>query len=187
MHLDNSACNLASMNLLTFLDENDEFDVEGFKAAVAVVFTGQEIIVGNADYPTEKIGETTRAFRQLGIGYANLGALLMAAGPALRLRRRAGLGGRHHGAADGTRLRHLGPHGGPHGPVRRLPRERRADAQRAAHAPGRGGPHRRGRRAARAALRGPGGLGPGGRPGRGLRRAQLAGQRCWRRPGPSAC
>jgi ribonucleoside-diphosphate reductase alpha chain len=80
VHLDDSACNLASMNLLTFLDENDEFDVEGFKAAVAVVFTGQEIIVGNADYPTERIGETTRAFRQLGIGYANLGALLMAQG-----------------------------------------------------------------------------------------------------------
>ena len=80
VHLDDSACNLASMNLLTFLDGNDEFDVEGFKAAVAVVFTGQEIIVGNADYPTERIGETTRAFRQLGIGYANLGALLMAQG-----------------------------------------------------------------------------------------------------------
>jgi ribonucleoside-diphosphate reductase alpha chain len=80
VHLDNSACNLASMNLLTFLDENDEFDVEGFKAGVAVMFTGQEIIVGNADYPTEMIGETTRAFRQLGIGYANLGALLMAQG-----------------------------------------------------------------------------------------------------------
>ncbi|MDR3650235.1 MAG: vitamin B12-dependent ribonucleotide reductase, partial [Acidimicrobiales bacterium] len=80
VHLDNSACNLASMNLLTFLDENDEFDVDGLKAAVSVVFTGMEIIVGNADYPTERIGETTRAFRQLGIGYANLGALLMAQG-----------------------------------------------------------------------------------------------------------
>ena len=80
VHLDNSACNLASMNLLTFLDENDEFDVDGFKAGVSVMFTGQEIIVGNADYPTEKIGETTRAFRELGIGYANLGALLMAQG-----------------------------------------------------------------------------------------------------------
>ena len=80
VHLDDSACNLASMNLLTFLDENDEFDVEGFKAGVSVVFTGQEIIVGNADYPTERIGDTTRAFRQLGIGYANLGALLMAQG-----------------------------------------------------------------------------------------------------------
>jgi ribonucleoside-diphosphate reductase alpha chain len=68
------------MNLLTFLDQNDDFDVEGFKAAVEVVFTGQEILVGNADYPTEKIGEVTRAFRELGIGYANLGALLMAQG-----------------------------------------------------------------------------------------------------------
>ncbi|HWE65834.1 MAG TPA: vitamin B12-dependent ribonucleotide reductase, partial [Acidimicrobiales bacterium] len=80
LHLDNSACNLGSLNLLTFLDENDQFDVEGFKAGVEVMFTGQEILVGNADYPTVRIGETTRAFRQLGIGYANLGALLMAQG-----------------------------------------------------------------------------------------------------------
>jgi ribonucleoside-diphosphate reductase alpha chain len=82
MHLDNSACNLASMNLLTFLKEGDEFDVEGFKAAVTTVFTAQEIIVGNADYPTAKIAKTSRRFRQLGIGYANLGALLMAQGLA---------------------------------------------------------------------------------------------------------
>jgi ribonucleoside-diphosphate reductase alpha chain len=80
MHLENSACNLASLNLLTFLDQSDDFDVEGFKSAVSVLLTGMEIIVGNADYPTEKIAETTRAFRQLGIGYANLGALLMAQG-----------------------------------------------------------------------------------------------------------
>jgi ribonucleoside-diphosphate reductase alpha chain len=80
VHLENSACNLASLNLLKFLDEYDDFDVEGFKSAVSVVFTGMEIIVGNADYPTDKIAETTRAFRQLGIGYANLGALLMAQG-----------------------------------------------------------------------------------------------------------
>jgi ribonucleoside-diphosphate reductase alpha chain len=80
MHLDNSACNLASLNLLTFLGTDGTFDVEGFKAAVEVVFTGQEIIVGNADYPTEKIAENSRRFRELGIGYANLGALLMANG-----------------------------------------------------------------------------------------------------------
>ncbi|HZD65408.1 MAG TPA: vitamin B12-dependent ribonucleotide reductase, partial [Acidimicrobiales bacterium] len=80
VHLDNSACNLASLNLLKFLEEDGTFDVEGFKAAVEVIFTAQEIIVGNADYPTEKIAETTRAFRELGIGYANLGALLMAQG-----------------------------------------------------------------------------------------------------------
>ena len=80
VHLDNSACNLASLNLLTFLDGEGNFDVEGFKAAVAVVFTGQEILVGNADYPTKPIGDTSRRFRQLGLGYANLGALLMAQG-----------------------------------------------------------------------------------------------------------
>ena len=87
VHLDDSACNLASLNLLAFLDASEDdteaiggFDVEGFSHAVEVVFTAQEILVGNADYPTEAIGETTRAFRQLGLGYANLGALLMALG-----------------------------------------------------------------------------------------------------------
>ncbi|MEY2468738.1 MAG: ribonucleoside-diphosphate reductase alpha chain [Actinomycetota bacterium] len=82
IHLDNSACNLASLNLMTFLDDADVFDVDGFKAATSVVFTAQEIIVGNGDYPTPKIAKTTRRFRQLGIGYANLGALLMAQGLA---------------------------------------------------------------------------------------------------------
>ena len=80
MHLDNSACNLASLNLMTYLDAEGAFNVEGYKAAVEVMFTAQEILVGNADYPTEKIAETSRRFRQLGIGYANLGALLMAEG-----------------------------------------------------------------------------------------------------------
>ncbi len=80
MHLDNSACNLASLNLLKFLDDDDHFDVEGFAAAVEVLFTAQEILVGNADYPTGPIGDNARRFRQLGIGYANLGALLMALG-----------------------------------------------------------------------------------------------------------
>ncbi|MGE0795274.1 MAG: vitamin B12-dependent ribonucleotide reductase [Acidimicrobiia bacterium] len=80
MHLDNSACNLASMNLLAFLDTEGGFDVDGFKSATEVVFTAQEILVGNADYPTESIAETSRRFRQLGIGYANLGAMLMALG-----------------------------------------------------------------------------------------------------------
>ena len=82
MHLDNSACNLASLNLLKFLGDDGSFDVDGFKAAVEVVFTAQEILVGNADYPTEKIGDNARRFRQLGLGYANLGAMLMALGIA---------------------------------------------------------------------------------------------------------
>ncbi|HET8930036.1 MAG TPA: vitamin B12-dependent ribonucleotide reductase [Acidimicrobiales bacterium] len=83
MHLDNSACNLASMNLLSFLtsdDDTDTFDIEGFRHATGVVFAAQEILVGRADYPTEPIGENARKFRQLGIGYANLGALLMTLG-----------------------------------------------------------------------------------------------------------
>jgi ribonucleoside-diphosphate reductase alpha chain len=80
MHIDNSACNLASLNLLAFLAEDGTFDVDGFRAAVDVIFTAQEIIVGNADYPTEQIAENSRRFRELGIGYANLGALLMAQG-----------------------------------------------------------------------------------------------------------
>jgi ribonucleoside-diphosphate reductase alpha chain len=80
MHLDNSACNLASINLLKYLREDGSFDSAGFAATVEVVFTAQEILIGNADYPTEKIAENSRRFRQLGLGYANLGALLMAQG-----------------------------------------------------------------------------------------------------------
>jgi len=82
MHIDNSACNLASLNLLKFLASDGRFEVDAFKAAIEVVFTAQEIIVGAADYPTEKIAENSRRFRQLGLGYANLGALLMASGLA---------------------------------------------------------------------------------------------------------
>ncbi len=77
MHLDNSACNLASLNLLKFLRDDDTFDIEGFKGAVEHFFTAQEILVGRADYPTEPIGDNSRKFRQLGLGYANIGALLM--------------------------------------------------------------------------------------------------------------
>ena len=80
MHVDNSACNLASLNLLRFAGEDGTFDVESFRRAVAVTIWAQEIIVGNSSYPTEKIAENTRAMRQLGLGYANLGALLMSLG-----------------------------------------------------------------------------------------------------------
>ncbi|MGA1185652.1 MAG: vitamin B12-dependent ribonucleotide reductase, partial [Ilumatobacteraceae bacterium] len=82
MHIDNSACNLASINLLKYLDTDGTFDVDAYRHTVEVVFTAQEILVGRADYPTEKIGENSRKFRQLGLGYANLGALLMALGYA---------------------------------------------------------------------------------------------------------
>jgi ribonucleoside-diphosphate reductase alpha chain len=80
MHLDNSACNLASLNLLKFLGADGVFDVEAFKHAVEVMFLAQEIIVGNSSYPTDKITKNAKDYRQLGLGYANLGALLMAQG-----------------------------------------------------------------------------------------------------------
>ena len=80
MHLDNSACNLASLNLLKFLDERGEFDVKAFRHAVDVMITAQDILVDNSSYPTEEIGKNAHAFRELGLGYANLGATLMALG-----------------------------------------------------------------------------------------------------------
>jgi ribonucleoside-diphosphate reductase alpha chain len=86
MHLDNSSCNLASLNLMKFLRQDDEgnqaFEAERFAKVVELVITAMDISICFADFPTQKIGETTRAFRQLGIGYANLGALLMATGHA---------------------------------------------------------------------------------------------------------
>lgn len=80
MHLDNSACNLASINLLRFLNEDCTFNVEEFKHTVEIVFTAQEILVGYSEYPTEEITKNAKAYRELGLGYANLGALLMAQG-----------------------------------------------------------------------------------------------------------
>ena len=80
MHLNNSACNLASINLLKFLNDDYTYDIEAFKHTVEVIFLAQEILVGYSEYPTEAIDKTARAYRELGIGYANLGALLMAQG-----------------------------------------------------------------------------------------------------------
>src|ERR1700691_5465997 len=77
MFLDDTACNLASINLLKFLGPNGQFDSEGFRHAVDITITAQEILVDNASYPTEKIGRNSHDYRPLGIGYANLGALLM--------------------------------------------------------------------------------------------------------------
>ena len=82
VHLDNSSCNLASINLLKFLRADDTFDAERFEKMSELIITAMDISICFADFPTEKITETTRAYRQLGIGYANLGALLMATGHA---------------------------------------------------------------------------------------------------------
>ena len=80
MHVDDSACNLASLNLMKFRRADGSFDVESFEHAVDIVFLAQEIIVSPSSYPTEQIATNARAFRQLGLGYANLGAYLMANG-----------------------------------------------------------------------------------------------------------
>ncbi|HEX6967560.1 MAG TPA: vitamin B12-dependent ribonucleotide reductase [Micromonosporaceae bacterium] len=80
MSLDNSSCNLASLNLMKFLREDGSFEAEKFVRSVELVITAMDISICFADFPTEKIAQTTRAYRQLGIGYANLGALLMASG-----------------------------------------------------------------------------------------------------------
>ncbi|MGW6933878.1 vitamin B12-dependent ribonucleotide reductase [Lentzea sp. NPDC054927] len=82
MHLDNSSCNLASLNLMKFLGDDGRFDAVTFAKAVELIITAMDISICFADFPTEPIADTTRKFRQLGIGYANLGALLMATGHA---------------------------------------------------------------------------------------------------------
>ena len=80
MFLDNTSCNLASINLMRFLDDRGEFQVEAYRQAIRTLITAMEIIVDNASYPTEAITQNSRNFRPLGLGYANLGALLMASG-----------------------------------------------------------------------------------------------------------
>ncbi len=121
MHIDNSACNLASINLLKYLDANDVFDVEAFKHTVEVMFTAQEILVGNADYPTEAIGDNSRKFRQLGLGYANLGATLMALGMPYDSDQGRALAGAitslmtgHAYATSAKTAARMGPHAGYH-------------------------------------------------------------------------
>ena len=80
MFLDDSACNLASLNLMKFRGADGTFDIASFRKAVEVTITAQEIIVDNASYPTEKIERNSHDYRPLGLGYANLGALLMSLG-----------------------------------------------------------------------------------------------------------
>src|SRR5207245_9574186 len=113
MFLDDSACNLASLNLMKFLAPDGKFDVEAFRHAVDIIITAQEIIVDNASYPTEAIAKNSHDFRPLGLGYANLGALLMAsglpydsdAGPDVAAALTAGLAGHAYGRSARIRAR----------------------------------------------------------------------------------
>ncbi len=176
MHLDNSACNLASLNLMTFLHEDSSFDIDGFRSAVEVIFTAQEIIVGNADYPTDKITENSRRFRELGIGYANLGALLMAQGlPYDSDQGRAwaaaitALMTGHAYATSARTAARMGPFAGYHENVEPMLNVLK-------HAPRRRGRYRRGAGSDRSAVGRSRGVGTGRRDRGAVRRAQLAGQ-----------
>src|SRR5207244_11970930 len=82
MFLDDSACNLSSLNLMKFVGPNGQFDVEAFRRGVDTLIVAQEILVDNAAYPTERIAQNSHDYRPLGLGYANLGALLMSMGMA---------------------------------------------------------------------------------------------------------
>ena len=121
MHLDNSACNLASINLLKYLNDDHSFDIEAYKHTVELIFTAQEILVGYSEYPTENITKNAKAYRELGIGYANLGALLMAMGlpydsdegRAIAAAITALLTG-HSYATSAKLARRVGPHAGYH-------------------------------------------------------------------------
>ena len=108
MSIDDSACNLASLNLMKFRNEDGSFNVDDFTHAVDIVFLAQEILVGFSSYPTEQITENASAFRQLGLGYANLGALLMSDGLPYDSDEGRSAGRLDHRADDRPRLPDVG-------------------------------------------------------------------------------
>ena len=176
--IDDSACNLASLNLMKFRREDGELDVEAFEHAVDVVFLAQEILVGYSSYPTPEIEANAKAYRQLGLGFANLGALLMARGLAVRLGRGTGVRSGDHGADDGPRLPQVGRDREADGPVRGLPAECGGDDRRDRQAPGGVREHRALRlRAGRSPRPLPPGVGRGARSRRGRRLPERAGDR----------
>ena len=143
MFLDDTACNLASINLMKFRLADGTFDVERFQAACRIFFIAQEILVDHASYPTADIAGNSHMFRPLGLGYSNLGSLIMASGLPYDSDAALGLVRRDDGpvARCGQSVqRRVGRRGGP---VRRLSEESRADAGRDADAPRRGREDRR--------------------------------------------
>ena len=104
MFIDDSACNLASLNLMKFRNEDGTFDVESFKKAIRLFIIAQEILVDNGSYPEARITENSHKFRPLGLGYANLGCLMMSLGPAVRFRPGPHMGLGDHRDHDRHRL-----------------------------------------------------------------------------------
>ena len=186
MYLDDCACNLASLNLMKFVKDDGEFDIEGYKHAVRIVFTAQEIIVDNASYPTPKIGENSSEFRPIGLGYANLGALLMNrglaydsdSGPRLLRRRHRAHAERGGTAVGQDRAR-------PRRAVPRLRRQPRAVPEGHDPAPRRGVPDGSRSHPDRPARRDAERLGRGRGARREGRLPQRPADRSWRRPAPS--
>ena len=120
LFLDNTACNLASLNLLKYKKADGSFDVERFKAAVRVFITAQEILVDNASYPVREIAENSHIFRTLGLGFANLGALIMSYGLGYDSDEGRALAGAITGHHDRARLRAERPDGAAHGTIPRI-------------------------------------------------------------------
>ena len=149
--LDDTSCNLASVNLMKFLRADGAFDVEGYRHACRVFFLAQEIAVDFASYPTERITRRSHEFRPLGLGYANLGTLLMVQGLPYDSDDAARLCGLRHGDHDRRGLRAVGRDRGQPGTVRPLRREPRQHARGHAPAPRGGAVHRPAHRAARPA------------------------------------
>ena len=178
MSIDDSACNLASLNLMKFRREDGEFDVEAFEHACDVVFLAQEILVGYSSYPTPEIGRNAKRFRQLGLGYANLGALLMARGLPYDSDEGRAYAAGITALMTGPCVSQVGRDRRAHGAVRRLPGEPRADDRRDREASRVGRQHREHRRrAGRPAHRVPQGVGRRAEPRRDQRLPQRAGDR----------
>ncbi len=140
MSLDNTSCNLASLNLMKFLRDDNVFDVERFVKSVEVIITAMDISICFADFPTESIGVNTRAYRQLGIGYANLGALLMASGLAYDSEGGRALAGAITSLMTGTSYRRSAELAGVVGPYEGYRAQR--EGARAGHAQARCGERR---------------------------------------------
>ena len=134
MFLDDTACNLSSLNLKKFQDADGRFNVERFRKAAAIFITAQEILVDHASYPTPAIAENSHRYRPLGLGYANLGSLLMSMGIPYDSDEGRGIAGALTALLERPGLSDVEPHRRPPRPVRRLQRERAAHAARDADA-----------------------------------------------------
>ncbi len=169
MSIDDSACNLASLNLMKFRNEDGSFAVDDFTHAVDIVFLAQEILVGFSSYPTEQITENARAFRQLGLGYANLGALLMAEGLPYDSDEGRAMAGAITALMTGRGYRKSAEVAAAVGPYDGYRGEPRASQRGDADAPGQGVRDRRRAGRGGAAARRPGELGRGRRARRAAR------------------